>query len=209
MFKRLFLIWGAVCVAVVVGISAAYLIAMPQVSAVHPVRFSYRDTVQAQGIYLGDRAVVYIPLDRLEMISEGQEVSVHCNEKEYTGTVSLVTQVFSAAYVIGSPTNCVEASIDVDGLDAPVYSQLECFIFCSQQRELMGVSKQSVLQDELGEYIYLVSNSHAVKRYIITDDSVISNYIAVDSGITFSDTIVADAAEFERVGISGARVKAG
>ena len=109
----------------------------------------------------------------------------------YSGIFSHIAD-FASAKQIGNITKTViEVRIDIvtpDDRLKPGYTANTAIIL-SEPEEMMLVPYEIINQDENGEYVYVLEENRAVKRYIETG-AELSDGIEIISGIESSDSII-------------------
>ncbi len=147
---------------------------------------------------ISDKKLPEIPVDinesYIKLIETGQKADITFNalpDKKFTGTVTKISDEASRTGGLTGKETTVEVTLTLDETDDELrvgYSAA-CTIITSTDRSVLVIPYEAVRTDEKGDYVFVLKNGRAVKKYIKTSDEY-KEGIRISSGLKKGDVIL-------------------
>jgi HlyD family secretion protein len=203
-----------ILVTLIIGaaMTAAALIApefiKPAVQTAKPVKVQkveHTDSVEADGGIIRDSAtglttvVAYVGEEDISYVKVGQKAEITGNgfpDVTYAGTVAEIAEQAEIQRVGSAQAIAVEVKIEVNSPDEKLKTGFSANvrILTSESRLKTIVPYEAVNQDDGGEYLYILKNGTAEKRYILTGTEL-SDGIEIIEGIADGETVITPLSE--------------
>lgn len=172
---------------------------LPVISTVKPQKASYCPTVSADGVLCVDEkgrwsACVSVSEADIPHVELGQTAILSgaaIGDGNYTATVSSISDTAHISAAAGSGRTVVDIVLTLDNPDSLLRSgyTVKAKIKTDDERTICMLSYDLILQDEKGEYVYVLKDETALRREIVTGTEL-SEGAEIVSGIGFDDDIV-------------------
>lgn len=175
----------AVRAVLICGAAAAALIAAPHIfikespeaAIVNVSRFEYSDSVSLTGTILKNKDSVYVqvfvPEQDISRVQLGQSAEITGDafpEKMYGGTVDKIADTAIRVQSGNLTQTAVEVTVSIDDTDGILKSGYTASVklITSEPNMMTVVPYEAVNQDSGGEYVYVLRDGRAYKRYVTT-----------------------------------------
>jgi multidrug efflux pump subunit AcrA (membrane-fusion protein) len=195
--------------AVTLSVPALVEYALPEVTVASPVYTSYSDTVRAVGSILLDPtdnewyAAVYVSERDIRKVQPGQTAALSGSAFDdgiYTATVDLTADTAHTITVGLITETVVDLRLKLDNPDGNLRSgyTTNAEIAVSPEKRALTVPYDAVLQDDGGEYVYVLEMSSAfaesrmgvIRRRDISTGKELPEAVEVLAGLTEADSVV-------------------
>ena len=145
-----------------------------------------------------DKKLPEIPIDinesYIKLIEIGQKAEITFNalpDKEFTGTVTKISDEASRTGGLTGKETTVEVTLTLDETDDElrVGYTAACTIITSTDRAVLVIPYEAVRTDEDGDYVFVLKNNRAEKKYIKTSDEY-KEGIRIEKGLKKGDVIL-------------------
>lgn len=169
-----------ICGAVTAGLIAAphiFVKEPPTAAIVNVSRFEYSDSVSLTGTVLknsGDAYVqVFVPEQDISRVALGQTAEITGDafpEKMYGGTVEEIADAAIRVQSGSISQTAVEVTVKIDDTDEILKQGYTASVklITSEPSMMTVVPYEAVNQDNGGEYVYVLRDGRAYKRYVTT-----------------------------------------
>ena len=175
----------AVRLMLVCGAAAAGLIAAPNLFVKEPPtaaivnvsRFEYSDSVSITGTILKNKdeayVQVFVPEQDISRVELGQTAEITGDafpEKMYTGTVDEIADTAIRVQSGNLSQTAVEVTVKIDETDDTLKQGYTASVklITSEPSMMTVVPYEAVNQDNTGEFVYVLKDGRAYKRYVTT-----------------------------------------
>ena len=197
------IVTAALCLAVtgvLLEIPDLYMKSIPTVKSVSVKKIEYEDTLELNGSIVKNAAngemsvVAYVGEKDISLVREGQSAEITGDafpDCVYTGEVSEIAENAVLQSKGGIQKSVVEVRISIDCPDKNLRAGYTAAakLRVSDPETITIVPYEAVKQDDDGEYVYILENNAAVKKYIATGREL-SDGIEVTYGIDASDRVI-------------------
>lgn len=173
---RAVLICGAAAAALIVAPNI-FIKEPPAAAIVNVSRFEYSDSVSLTGTILknNDSAYVqvFVPEQDISRVELGQTAEITGDafpEKMYAGTVDKIADAAIRVQSGSLSQTAVEVTVKIDETDDILKQGYTASVklITSEPSMMTVVPYEAVNQDNGGEYVYVLRDGRAYKRYVIT-----------------------------------------
>ncbi|MDR0946973.1 MAG: efflux RND transporter periplasmic adaptor subunit [Ruminococcus sp.] len=191
---------AAVLTAIILAVPHFVTKSIPTATPVTVAKIIFTDSVECDGVLIKNEETgvfaiqTYISEKDISKVSTGLKSEVRGDafpEKVYSATVTDIAGAATQISAGNSTKTVVEVWLEVNDADEALKSgytaKVKIIVGALQQKRLLPYN--SVMQDDGGEYVYVLKNSTAVKRYIITGDEL-PDGIEVVSGLDMIEEVV-------------------
>lgn len=175
----------AVRAVLICGAAAAALIAAPNIfikeppaaAIVNVSRFEYSDSVSLTGTVLKNKdsayVQVFVPEQDISKVELGQSAEITGDafpEKMYGGTVDKIADTAIRVQSGNISQTAVEVTVKINDTDDILKSGYTASVklITSEPSIMTVVPYEAVNQDESGEFVYVLRDGRAYKRYVTT-----------------------------------------
>lgn len=169
-----------VCGAVAAGLIAAphlFVKKPPTAAIVNVSRFEYSDSVSITGTILKNRdeayVQVFVPEQDISRVELGQPAEITGDafpEKMYAGTVDEIADTAIRVQSGNLSQTAVEVTVKIDDTDDTLKQGYTASVklITSEPSMMTVVPYEAVNQDNGGEFVYVLRDGRAYKRYVTT-----------------------------------------
>lgn len=168
--------------AAAIGLTAApsaVLDSIPTAKIVNISRIEHEDSISLSGTVVRDiikddfSVQVYVPEQDISKICIGQPAEITgaaFPDRVYAGTVSKISDIASKVQIGNALKTAVEVTVAVDEPDNVLKHGYTASVklHTSEPSVMNVVPYEAVEQDENGEFVYILENGRAYKRYVET-----------------------------------------
>lgn len=198
-----YFIAAAVCIAATAGLLAVpdfFMKSVPTARSVQIQKIEHTDILEITGNIVKNASdgkmsvVAYVSEKDISLVREGQYAEITGDafpDCVYTGLVSRIADNATVQQKSGVPRTYVEIKISIDNPDDNLkagYTAVAA-LQTSESELLTVVPYESVGQDSGGEYVFVLKENTAVKKYITTGREF-SEGVEVISGISATDRVI-------------------
>ncbi len=194
----------AVCITVIaaaiISIPNAYMSTIPTATSVSVKKLTHKNTIDISGSIIKDAATgqlwiqTFVSEKDISEVKTGQFAEITGDafpDCIYTGKVMTIADTASKIQVGNSMKTMVQVDIEITDADSrlkPGYTA-NAILNTSEPKEMTVIPYDVINQDEIGEFVYVLENGTAEKRYISTGEEL-SQGVEVIGGISDTDTII-------------------
>lgn len=173
---------------------------LPEVAVVRPEKAVYCRTVQGSGFILsadiGWLAQVAVNESDIRLVEKGKKAVLNgAAFDDGTYSAEVIAIAGDAKQVLSSNgltmETVVEITLKIDNPDSNLRSgyTAQAVIEADEPREVTVIPYETICQDDIGEYVYVLSGNTAVRRDILTGEELPEG-AEILSGLTEADEII-------------------
>lgn len=201
--------------AVVCAVTAGCLLALPEyifeniptAKSVKVQKIEYTDTLELTGNIVKNAAdgevsvVAYVGEKDISSVRSGQTAEITGDafpDCVYTGTVSYIADYAAVKPNGAAAKPVIEVKIAIDNPDDRLKAGYTATarLATSDAETVTVVPYEAVDQDENGEFVYVLENNTAVRRYIVTGQEL-ADGVEVRSGLLDGDFVITVESDYD------------